>query len=40
MGPRCLLPALILSLFPATAFADKTEWRKYVVPSNPSEYFH
>jgi hypothetical protein len=33
MGPHWLLPALILSLLPATAFADRTEWRKYVIPS-------
>jgi hypothetical protein len=33
MGPHWLLPALILSLLPATAFADRSEWRKYVIPS-------
>jgi hypothetical protein len=33
MGPHRLLAALVFSLLPATAFADKTEWRKYVIPS-------
>ena len=33
MGPHRLLAALVFSLLPATAFADKTEWRKYVIPN-------
>jgi hypothetical protein len=33
MGPHRLLAALVFSLLPATAFADKTEWRKYVIPT-------
>src|SRR6476661_3860673 len=33
MGPHRLLAALVFSLLPATALADKTEWQKYVIPS-------
>jgi hypothetical protein len=28
-----LLTALVFSLVPAAAFADSTEWRRYVIPS-------
>ena len=33
MSARHCLNALIVSLVPMTAFADITEWRKYVIPS-------
>ena len=33
MGSRRCLTALIISLVPMAAFADTTEWRKYVIPS-------
>ena len=31
MGAR-FLTALVFSLVPAMAFADSTEWRRYVIP--------
>ena len=33
MGPRLCLTALIINLVPMAAFADNTQWRKYVIPS-------
>ena len=33
MRPRSCIAALIVSLVPMAAFADSTQWRKYVIPS-------
>ena len=33
MRPRSCIAALIVSLVPMAAFADSTQWRKFVIPS-------
>ena len=33
MGPRLCLTALIINLVPMAAFADHTQWQKFVIPS-------